>query len=133
MFDPSVIDFSSWIDEEERDMLKDLADTLTRLEAWVEFETEPDGPVGKSPLAQRIYGQLGCKDHSGTTFSWIYCYMKMIVRLGWETFMKERQEARDAMTEEEREEERRTLASWAEAKATVDRMMAAARDQEKAE
>jgi hypothetical protein len=59
--------------------------------------------------------------------------MKMIVRLGWETFMKERQEARDAMTEEEREEERRTLASWAEAKATVDRMMAAARDQEKAE
>jgi hypothetical protein len=59
--------------------------------------------------------------------------MKMIVRLGWETFMKERQEARDAMTEEEREEERRILASWADTKATVERLMAAARDQEKHE
>lgn len=131
MFDPSVIDFSSWIDEEERDMLKDLADTLTRLEAWAEFETESDGPVGKSPLAQRVYDGLANKGHSGGTYSWIYCYMKMIVRLGWETFMKERQEARDAMTEEERENERRILASWAAAAAASEAAVAAAKARKK--
>ena len=124
-FDPSVIDFSSWTDEEERDMLNDLVDTLTRLEAWGEFETEPDGPVNKSPVALRIYSELGYQGHSGSTFSWCYCYIKMIVQLGWETFMKERQEARDAMTEEEREKERRILASWAASKAEVKRLMAA--------
>ena len=132
-FDPTVIDFSSWTDEEERDWLKDLADTLTRLEAWGEFEAEPDGPVGTCPVALRVYSELSYKGHSGATFAWCYCYMKMIVRLGWEMFMKERREAHDAMTEEEREEERRILASWAASKATVDRMLAAARDQEKHE
>lgn len=106
-------------------MLKDLVDTLTRLEAWSEFETEPDGPVSTSPVALRVYGELGFQSHSGATYSWCYCYIKMIVRLGWETFMKERQEARDAMTEEEREKERRILASWAASKAEVERLAAA--------
>lgn len=125
-FDPTVIDFSSWTDTEERDWLKDLADTLTRLDEWSEFETEPDGPVSTCPVALRVYSELSYKGHSGSTFAWCYCYMKMIVRLGWETFMKERQEASDAMTEEEREKERQILASWAASKAEVERLMAAA-------
>jgi hypothetical protein len=131
MFDPSVIDFSSWEDEEERDLLKDLVDTLTRLEAWGEFETEPDGPAGKSDLAQRVYGELKySKQHSGSTYSWCYCYIKMIMRLGWEEFMQERQEALDAMTEEERAENRRLVAAWKAAEAAAEEAVAAARNQD---
>lgn len=126
MFDPSVIDFSTWEDEEERDLLKDLVDTLTRLEAWKEFETEPDGPVGKSYLAKRVHGELKySKQHSGATYSWCYCYIKMIVRIGWEEFMKERQEALGAMTEEERAENRRLVAAWKAAGAAAEEAVAA--------
>jgi hypothetical protein len=84
-------DFSFISDKSERDMLMDMYQAVTRLEAWNEVLVEPGAGgfmFGAQDLTSRVSAALANPGvHSGASFGFCMRVMQKIARDGWAAYV----------------------------------------------
>lgn len=87
-------DFSFISDKSERDMLTDMYQAVSRLEAWDEVVEDPGAGgfmFGAQDLTSRVSAALANPGvHSGASFGFCMRVMQKIARDGWAAYVQSR-------------------------------------------